>query len=42
MTFNFLRDGLTVNVEAEVQKQIILDSSGTKNKKNSWPKAALT
>lgn len=28
MTFNFLRPGLTVNVEAKVQEQIILDSSG--------------
>ena len=27
MTFNFLRPGLTVNVEAKVQEQIILDSS---------------
>ena len=27
MTFNFLRHGLTVNVEAKVQEQIILDSS---------------
>lgn len=29
MTFNFLRPGLTVNVEAKVQEQIILDSSGS-------------
>jgi hypothetical protein len=28
MSFNFLRPGLTVNVEAKVQEQIILDSSG--------------
>ena len=28
MTFNFLGPGLTVNVEAKVQEQIILDSSG--------------
>ena len=27
MTFNFLRPGLTVNIEARVQEQIILDSS---------------
>ena len=27
MTFNFLGPGLTVNVEAKVQEQIILDSS---------------
>ena len=30
MTFNFLGPGLTVNVEAKVKEQIILDSSGTK------------
>ena len=30
MTFNFLRPGLTVNVEAKVQEQIILDSSAKK------------
>ena len=29
MTFNFLGPGLTVNVEAKVKEQIILDSSGT-------------
>ena len=27
MTFNFLGPGLTVNIEARVQEQIILDSS---------------
>lgn len=27
MTFNFLGPGLTVNVEAKVKEQIILDSS---------------
>ena len=27
MTFNFLGPGLTVNVEAKVEEQIILDSS---------------
>ena len=27
MIFNFLRPGLTVNFEAQVQEQIILDSS---------------
>ena len=27
MTFNFLGSGLTVNVEAKVKEQIILDSS---------------
>ena len=32
MTFNFLRPGLTVNVEAKVQEQIILDSSADKQK----------
>ena len=30
MTFNFLGPGLTVNVEAKVKEQIILDSSGKK------------
>ena len=30
MTFNFLGPGLTVNVEAKVKEQIILDSSGMK------------
>ncbi len=30
MTFNFLGPGLTVNVEAKVKEQIILDSSGPK------------
>ena len=30
MTFNFLGPGLTVNVEAKVKEQIILDSSGRK------------
>ena len=32
MTFNFLGPGLTVNVEAKVKEQIILDSSEFKNK----------
>ena len=32
MTFNFLGPGLTVNVEAKVKEQIILDSSA-KNRK---------
>ena len=27
MTFNFLGPGLTVNVEAKIKEQIILDSS---------------
>ena len=31
MTFNFLGPGLTVNVEAKVKEQIILDSSEKKN-----------
>ena len=31
MTFNFLGPGLTVNVEAKVQEQIILDSSDKKS-----------
>ena len=35
MTFNFLGPGLTVNVEAKVKEQIILDSSVMKNKNNS-------
>ena len=30
MTFNFLGPGLTVNVEAKVKEQIILDSSDQK------------
>ncbi len=30
MTFNFLGPGLTVNVEAKVKEQIILDSSERK------------
>ena len=30
MTFNFLGPGLTVNVEAKVKEQIILDSSEIK------------
>ena len=34
MTFNFLGPGLTVNVEAKVKEQIILDSSGKNNKKS--------
>ena len=32
MTFNFLGPGLTVNVEAKVKEQIILDSSGPKRR----------
>ncbi len=32
MTFNFLGPGLTVNVEAKVKEQIILDSSVSKCK----------
>ena len=32
MTFNFLGPGLTVNVEAKVKEQIILDSSGSHDK----------
>ena len=31
MTFNFLGPGLTVNVEAKVKEQIILDSSENKH-----------
>ena len=31
MTFNFLGSGLTVNVEAKVKEQIILDSSEKKH-----------
>ena len=31
MTFNFLGPGLTVNVEAKVKEQIILDSSVIEN-----------
>ena len=34
MTFNFLGPGLTVNVEAKVKEQIILDSSVHFYKKN--------
>ena len=32
MTFNFLGPGLTVNVEAKVKEQIILDSSDLKKR----------
>lgn len=32
MTFNFLGPGLTVNVEAKVKEQIILDSSALAQK----------
>ena len=32
MTFNFLGPGLTVNVEAKVKEQIILDSSDKRQK----------
>ena len=32
MTFNFLGPGLTVNVEAKVKEQIILDSSVFRHK----------
>ena len=35
MTFNFLGPGLTVNVEAKVKEQIILDSSDTHSKKQT-------
>ena len=35
MTFNFLGPGLTVNVEAKVKEQIILDSSEAENMGNS-------
>ena len=35
MTFNFLGPGLTVNVEAKVKEQIILDSSVSKQKNAS-------
>ena len=34
MTFNFLGPGLTVNVEAKVKEQIILDSSDKLHKNN--------
>ena len=34
MTFNFLGPGLTVNVEAKVKEQIILDSSEKEDKIN--------
>ena len=34
MTFNFLGPGLTVNVEAKVKEQIILDSSELKLKES--------
>lgn len=34
MTFNFLGPGLTVNVEAKVKEQIILDSSDPKHQKS--------
>lgn len=34
MTFNFLGPGLTVNVEAKVKEQIILDSSENNYKNN--------
>lgn len=34
MTFNFLGPGLTVNVEAKVKEQIILDSSGVEDVTN--------
>lgn len=33
MTFNFLGPGLTVNVEAKVKEQIILDSSDSRYKR---------
>ncbi len=35
MTFNFLGPGLTVNVEAKVKEQIILDSSESFHNKSS-------
>ncbi|WP_418941375.1 hypothetical protein, partial [Parasutterella excrementihominis] len=34
MTFNFLGPGLTVNVEAKVKEQIILDSSEPRYEKS--------
>ena len=36
MTFNFLGPGLTVNVEAKVKEQIILDSSGIEHIVRKW------
>ena len=39
MTFNFLGPGLTVNVEAKVKEQIILDSSDIETKKADPVKA---
>ena len=36
MTFNFLGPGLTVNVEAKVKEQIILDSSDTDELKKEY------
>lgn len=44
MTFNFLGPGLTVNVEAKVKEQIILDSSDLSyslQKRNSCPNISL-
>ena len=35
MTFNFLGPGLTVNVEAKVKEQIILDSSDSERQTSS-------
>ena len=37
MTFNFLGPGLTVNVEAKVKEQIILDSSDLETQNLSRP-----
>ena len=45
MTFNFLGPGLTVNVEAKVKEQIILDSSDFSyvvGQKREKPQNALT
>lgn len=39
MTFNFLGPGLTVNVEAKVKEQIILDSSVSKCKVRNLAKS---
>ena len=36
MTFNFLGPGLTVNVEAKVKEQIILDSSDSYSFDSPW------
>jgi len=42
MTFNFLGPGLTVNVEAKVKEQIILDSSERKDSiSNHWKRPRI-